>query len=128
MLKGLLATTVNNMLDNPEDSKLGNDELLAEAQRRVQKEMAAAGFQVVSGNKKTDDADTKDSGKAALAAAKKAAGNRKSAPANLGDVPAADLPEGTDEFAYLDNLEGEKYQAAIDKLTPEQLERYEDRM
>ena len=30
------------------------------------------------------------------------------------------------EFDYLDRLEGEAYQATIDKLTQEQLERYEN--
>ena len=30
------------------------------------------------------------------------------------------------EFDYLDRLEGEAFQAAIDKLTQEQLERYEN--
>lgn len=38
----------------------------------------------------------------------------------------ADTAAIPDELAYLDRLEGGAFQAAIDKLTPKQLERYED--
>ena len=45
----------------------------------------------------------------------------------LGDIPAA-APTGleTDPYAALDNLTGEAYEAALEKLTDEQRKRYED--
>jgi len=46
-------------------------------------------------------------------------------PPNLGDVPAADVPEVSgDEFAHLNALDGMELEAALRKLTPEQEARY----
>ena len=62
----------------------------------------------------------------AIEAAKKAKGDRSKISADIGGLPAAEENEDVSEFAYLDKLEGEAYQAAIDKLSPEQLRKYED--
>jgi len=48
-------------------------------------------------------------------------------PKDLAGIPEADDNNDDDEFAWLDKLEGEAFEKALEKLTPAQLERYEDR-
>lgn len=48
-------------------------------------------------------------------------------PVTLGSAPAADMTEAGDEFAHIDSLSGPAYVRALEKLTPEQRERYEAR-
>lgn len=51
--------------------------------------------------------------------------NLSNIPPNLGALPAADINEtGSEEFSYLESLEGMKLEVALRKLTPEQEARY----
>ena len=117
-LNAAFAATVNSIIATDEGKKLSDKEVLVKAKEQVEADLGITG----EGSKQTDD----DEKQKAIAAAKKANADRSKIAADIGGLPAAEENEDVGEFAYLDKLEGEKFQAAIDKLTPEQLRKYED--
>lgn len=99
-----------------EASKAGKDpldpQLIADAHTLVEKEWGPA-------------AGAKPAPKAP--AGKEPPARRPAAPPTLGGLPSADAEDaGIDggEYAYLDRLQGEEYEAAFAKLTPAQQEEY----
>jgi len=48
--------------------------------------------------------------------------------ATLGDVPASAANVGEDPFAAIDRLDGEAYEAALERMTPDQLKSYRARL
>jgi fused signal recognition particle receptor len=116
-LNAAFVATVNSIITTDEGKKLSDKEVLAKAKKQVEADLEIIG----EGSKKTEDEKQK-----AIDAAKKANADRSKIAADIGGLPAAEENEDVGEFAYLDKLEGEAYQAAVDKLTPEQLRKYED--
>lgn len=113
------AATVNRIMGTDEGSVMPGPELLSLAREQV-----ASRFSPTQPlEKETQEEEEKKA--AALKAAKEKEA-KKEPPETLGGKPAAELEQGSGEFDYLDKLEGEDYEAAIEKLTDAQLKRYED--
>lgn len=119
-LSKALTHKVNTMIEANEDREFTDLGFLQEAQRRVIADFEAAGFQV-AGTQKTTKTPAE-----LLREAKAKQADRSNIPQDLRNVPAADAPGDQDEFAWLDKLSGEAFERAVSKLTPEQLERYEN--
>ena len=113
------AATVNRIMSSEEGAVMPGPDLLAKARDEV-----AARF---SPDKAADDAaaQEKKDKEAALKGAKKAQGN-KDLPLTLGEVPAAEDEEGGGEFGWIDKLDGEAYEKAVEGLSEAQLSRYAD--
>ena len=119
-LSNAMVAMVNTMIEAGEDAPLTHEQLLQEAKRRVIADFEAASFKVAG-------SETKGKSAAELVREAKARGaDRSNIPQDLREIPAADAPGDQDEFAWLDKLSGEAYERAVSKLTPEQLERYEN--
>lgn len=113
-----LSATVNRIMATTEGAVMSGPDLLGQAREEV-----AARFSPTLAQD-TDTAAEKASKAAALKRAKaKEAG--KPIPETLGGAPAADLEEGSGEFDYLDKLDGESYEKAVEGLSEAQLARYE---
>jgi len=113
--------TVNIIISTEEGKKLTDREVLVKAKEQVEADLG------IVTPKPAAAAKTDKEKKEAIEAAKKANSDRSKIAADIGGLPAAEENEDvSDEFAYLDKLDGEAYQAAIDKLTPAQLQKYED--
>lgn len=113
-----LSATVNRIMSTPEGAVMPGTELLAQAREEV-----AARFSPTQAQD-TETAAEKRAKEDALKRAKaKEAG--KPIPETLGGAPAADLEEGSGEFDYLDKLDGEAYEKAVEGLSEVQLARYE---
>lgn len=116
-LNAAFVATVNSIIVTNEGKKLSDKDVLVRAKKQVEADLGIAGVaeKKIGGEKQK-----------AIDAAKKTNADRSKIPADIGGLPAAEENEDVGEFAYLDKLEGEKFQAAVDKLTPEQLRKYED--
>lgn len=116
-----LVAVVNGIIATEDGAKLTDRQVLSRAKEQVETDLGL----IVKDSK--DKAKTEEKKKqAALAGAKKANADTSNLAADIGGVPSAEENIDMSPFAYLDKLEGEKYQAAIDKLSPEQLRQYED--
>jgi len=118
-LNAAFVGVVNNIIVTEEGKRLTDREVLIKAKEQVEADLGI-------GAKDDPPEKTDEEKRKAIKAAKKAKGDRSKIPPDIGGLPVSEENEDADEFAYLDKLEGEAYQAAIDKLTPEQLRRYED--
>jgi hypothetical protein len=114
-LNAAFVATVNKLISTPEGAKMSDRAVLMEAKKQVETDLGMVAAPKTDAEKKR-----------AIEAAKKANANRSNIPPDIGGLPAAEENDEPGEFAHLDKLEGEAYQKAIDKLTPEQLARYED--
>ena len=131
VIYGAFAAQVNALLADDEWNTAPGFDLLTEAHRRVASEIDSlqgpgAGGPAPNGRPaggSKEDADQKAAD--ALKAAKRAEAGKRP-PETLAGKPAAEANVDQSKFAYLDNLEGEKLQAAIDKLSPADLKEYED--
>jgi len=129
VLNKLFVREVNDLIQDPETAKLSDMELLLKAKKIVEEDLGIATGNGKSGGKSTDASGKSGDDlrrKAARAKSKKdmdAAAKNK----DLTGVPAADAGDDDDEFAWLDRLQGEEYERAIEQLTPEQRAKYEDR-
>ena len=113
-----LSATVNRIMSTPEGAVMAGPELLAQAREEV-----AARFSPTQA-KDTDTAAEKKAKEAALKSAKaKEAG--KPIPDTLAGTAAAEQEEGSGEFDYLDKLDGEAFEKAVEALSEAQLVRYE---
>ena len=112
---GAFSAHVNSILSKKEDENLTDFEVLELAKERTLKDLG-----IKSGAPTSDKEKEK-----ALAEAKKQHGDRSKIKEDIGSLPGAveDVSD-TNEFDWLDRLDGEAYQKAIDKLTPEQQDRY----
>jgi len=114
---GAFSAHVNAIIAKKEDANLNDFEVLELAKERTLKDLG------IKAEEAPGDTDKKK--KKALADAKKQHGDRSKIKDDIGDLPGARDDEGDEgEFDYLDRLDGEAYQKAIDKLTPEQQDRY----
>lgn len=120
MLNSAFVSAVNTIIASEDGEKLGDRTVLLQAKEQVERDLSA----LTGGNGGTPGKDTKKAD--AIAAAKKAGSDRSNIPVDIASAPAATDNNDIAEFAYLDKLSGEKYQAAIDKMTPAQLEKYEE--
>jgi len=130
VIYGAFAAQVNALLADDEWNTAPGFDLLTEAHRRVSSEidsLAGPGSgstdngRPAGGDKLSADEKAADALKKA-----KAAESGKRPPETLAGKPSAEKHTDESKFAYLDNLEGEKLQAAIDKLSPTELKEYED--
>jgi len=131
VIYGAFAAQVNALLADEEWNTQPGFQILNEAHRRVAAEIdsvAGPGSGAVApngrpagGEKETADKRAKDALKAA-----KAAESGKLPPETLARVPAAKDNADVSKWAAIDNLEGDEFQKALDKLTPAQLKEYED--
>jgi hypothetical protein len=113
------AATVNNIMSTEEGAVMPGPQLLATAKERV-----AARFSPTLQQDAEAAAEDKAK-KEAIKRAKKGQAN-KPIPDTLADIPAAEQDEGPGEFAYLDKLDGEAYEKAVEALSEAQLKRYEN--
>lgn len=111
--------TVNHLMGTEEGQRMTDRQLLVEAKKIVDADLGLV--------KPPDASDPEKARADAVTKAKAQAGDRTAIKPDLGDLPAAGDEADRDEFDWLDKLDGAKFQAAIDKLTPEQLERYSAR-
>jgi len=120
-LHSAFIATVNRVIHTPEASKMTDRQVLLKAKEQVEKDLGIAS----SANSDKSNSEKQ----AALDKAKKGNADRSKLGADIGGLPAAEDEgtDGTDEFAYLDKLEGEKFELAVAKLSEEQLEKYMDR-
>ena len=113
------AATVNRIMGTDEGSIMPGPELLEMAREEVAKRFSP-----------TREADAQaaadDKAKADALKNVKQAQADKPIPETLSSVPAAEQEEGAGEFSYLDKLEGEAYERAVEALSPAQLARYEN--
>lgn len=114
VLYGAFASQVNMILQTPEGAAMSNAEVLAQAKTIVDEAF---------GRKPEDHAQKKEDKADPVKSAKQKAADRSGIPKTLRGVPPAESnTEG--RFAYLDNLTGEKYESALAKLSPVELEAY----
>jgi hypothetical protein len=130
VIYGAFASQVNALLADDDWNTAPGFDLLSEAHRRVSSEidsLAGPGSEPINngrpagGDKRSADDKAADALKKA-----KAAESGKRPPDTLAGKPAAAANTDESKFAYLDNLDGEKLQAAVDKLSPADLKEYED--
>lgn len=114
-LNAAFSSVVRIMVNDEENDTLTDRQLLEKAKQQVEEDLG-----IITRN------SNPDLKKGKIAAAKKTQGDRAKIPADIGSLPAAQENTEEDEFGYLDKLEGEKYQTAIDRLSPAQLEKYEN--
>ena len=112
------AGEVNRLLADPSWSKKAGPDILAEAKKSID---SAFGKPVEE--KKPIPPKEETPGEKAVKAAKKASANA-APPKTLRNVPAADANTDGDAFAYLDKLDGQAYEDALLKLSPEELDAY----
>lgn len=124
-LHSAFVATVNKLLSTDEGKTMNDRQILEAAKEKVEKDLG------VVRTKTGDDQETEAQKaerlkKDAIAKAKAKLGDKSKVTLDLTDVPAAEENLDTSEFDHIDRLDGEALQAAIDKMTPAQLERYED--
>lgn len=112
------AATVNRIMSTEEGAIMPGPDLLALAREQVAERFSPTKAE------DTAAAVEKKEKAAALAGAKKGQAGKK-LPDTLGGMPAAEAEEGVGEFDYLDKLDGEKFEQAVESLTEAQLARYE---
>jgi hypothetical protein len=117
LLNAAYASAVNGILATEEGQKLSDRQVLARAKEQLEAELGIAKPPASATDKETLR-------RQALAAAKGKNADRNGAGPDLGSAPQARDENDNDEFAWVDRLEGAKYQEALDKMSPEQLERY----
>jgi hypothetical protein len=118
------ATAVNEIMATDEGETMAGPELLSKAKAEVEKLFIAPGSPQAQDQAAAQAALDAKKGADALKAAKdREAG--KPPPETLGGKPAAAIDEGAGEFDWIDKLDGEQYEEAIEKLTEAQLARYE---
>lgn len=118
------ATAVNELMASDEGDKMPGPELLTRARSEVEKLFVAPGSPQDQSQAAAQAALDAKKGADALKSAKdREAG--KPPPETLGGKPAAAIDEGAGEFDWIDKLDGEKYEDAIDNLSEAQLARYE---
>jgi hypothetical protein len=113
---------VNTILKSDEGAKLSDRKVLLKAKQMVEEDLG-----LLAGKSAAQPPDKGKDKNKDLAAAKKAAADRREIGADLGAAPSSKEENDTDEFTWLDNLTGAAYQDAVEKLTPAQRERYESR-
>ena len=104
------AMQVNKLIADPKSASLSDEALLKAARDKVY-----AAFRI------SPESQPSKKGESAIREAKKEAADRGKTPKTLQGVPAAAPADDTDAnpFAYLDRLSGEKLEAAVEKLSPE---------
>jgi hypothetical protein len=113
-----LSATVNRIMATTEGAVMPGPDLLAKAREEV-----AARFSPTQAQDTETAAEKKAAADALKRAKDKEAG--KKIPDTLGTAAAADQEEGSGEFDYLDKLDGEAYEKAVEGLSEVQLARYE---
>ncbi len=113
------AATVNRIMATEEGQTMPGPQLLDQARTEV-----AARFSPTMADDKAQ-ADEEKKKAAALKGAKDKQAN-KDIPQTLADIPAAEAEEGAGEFDWIDKLEGEAYEKAVESLSEAQLARYQD--
>lgn len=112
------AATVNRLMGTDEGAIMPGPELLDQARSEV----AARFSPTHQKDTKTADEDKK---KADALESAKAAEAGKKAPETLAGKPAAEQDDGAGEFEWIDKLDGEAYEQAVEGLNEAQLKRYE---
>ena len=126
-LNAAFVSAVNKIISAKEAEKLSDRDVLIQAKGQVEADVKTLLSALAPASDDKDDKAAKDDKKdKAVKDAKKASGDRTQIPPDIKDVPAAAENTDGNEFAHLDKLDGEKYQTAINRLTPEQLDRYEN--
>jgi len=115
------AKEVNRLLNDKAWANKPGEEVLTEAKKAID---SAFGTGKETAEPEKAQKGKKTPGKKSVDKAKKAGANRQS-PKTLKDVPAADH-NSDGAFDYLDDLEGAAFEKAIAKLTPEEMEAYEN--
>jgi len=127
---GAFAAQVNALLADEDWGIAPGFEILNEAHKRVASEISSLGGPtagIPNGRPPAQGSKEDAQAKADEALAKaKAHEAGKRPPHTLAKVPAAEQNRDTSKFAYLDNLDGEEFQKAIDKLSPAELKEYEE--
>jgi len=112
-VKGMFQQIVQEIAAKPENANQTADFFITEADKQLRSDF---GIPAPGANEQPE-------GK--RRARKKSARDRANVPPNIGDAPAAEIPEtSTSEFAHLEKLSGMELERALAKLTPEQQERY----
>ncbi len=112
------AATVNRLMSTDEGAVMPGPELLALAREQVAKRFSP------TRQEERIDKEEEDKKKEALKSAKSKEA-AKVAPETLGGKPAAEIDEGIGEFDWIDKLDGEAYEKAVENLSEAQLKRYE---
>lgn len=118
------ATAVNEIMATDEGETMLGPEILTRARAEVEKLFVAPGSPQAQDQAAAQAALDAKKGADALKAAKDREAGRQP-PETLGGKPAAAIDEGAGEFDWVDKLDGEQYEDAIDKMTEAQLARYE---
>lgn len=112
-VKGMFQQIVQEIAANPENANQTAEFFITEADKQLRSDF---GIPAPGANEQPE-------GK--RRSRKKSARDRANVPPNIGDAPAAEIPEtSTSEFAHLEKLSGMELERALAKLTPEQQERY----
>ncbi|MBC2712872.1 MAG: hypothetical protein HGJ94_18340 [Desulfosarcina sp.] len=126
-LNAAYVATVNRILKTEDGATMTDDQLLAAAKKQVESDLVLTADPTATEAEEVKRQAAEKARKAkAIAAAK--SGNADRSTIEDGDIaklPSAEEESDPSEFDYLDRLDGEKFQEAIEKLTPAQLERYE---
>lgn len=118
------ATAVNEIMATDEGETMAGPEILTRAKAEVEKLFVAPGSPQDQSQAAAQEAlDAKKGADALKSAKSREAG--KPPPETLGGKPAAAIDEGAGEFDWIDKLDGEKYEEAIENMTEAQLARYE---
>lgn len=123
-LNAAFVHNVNKIVAGAGGEKLSDRAVLLKARGIVEADMRLIHK---DGDDSSSKVDVKEKAKTdAIKNAKKTKGDRSEIPVDLRSAPSAGDDNVDGEFAYLDKLSGEKFQSAIDKMSPTQLEKYEN--
>lgn len=117
-LNSAFVHSVNSIIGSDNGVNLSDRSVLLKAKSLVENDMGLL--------HEEDESDADKAKTKAIKGAKKSNSDRGQIPVDIGSAPSAGDNNEISEFAHLDNLSGEKFQAAIDRMTPDQLERYEN--
>jgi hypothetical protein len=124
-LSAAFIATVNKLIATDDGKAMTDRQVLEAAKDKVEKDLGGVRTKA-GGGEETAAEKTARLKQEAVDKAKKKAGDKTKIQLDLTDVPAAEENVDTGEFDLVDNLEGEALQAAVDRMTPAQLERYEN--
>lgn len=121
-LNGAFIAVVNTIIATKEGNILSDKSVLLRAKKQVEEDLGL----LVSVEQKKEPKNKEE--KKAITASKKKRADTKNNATDIAGMPAAEENINKSPFEHIDMLDGEAFQAAINKMSPTQLRKFEDAM